>query len=65
MTELPISPLAVSPEDAGRLTGHTRTAIYQAIAEGALKAFKSGRRRLILVSDLSSWIERKARECGR
>lgn len=65
MTEMPFAPLAVSPEDAGRLTGHTRSAIYEAIAEGDLKAFKSGRRRLVLMTELSIWIERKAKEGAR
>lgn len=61
----PITPLAVGPEEAGRMTGHTRSAIYAAIATGELKAFKSGKRRLILMSELSIWIERKAKEGAR
>ncbi|HDP4807086.1 helix-turn-helix domain-containing protein [Pseudomonas aeruginosa] len=60
-----IAPLAVGPEDAGRITGHARSAIYEAIASGELKSFKSGKRRLILMSELSLWIERKAKEGAR
>lgn len=58
-------PLAVGPEDAGRMTGHSRSAIYQAIAEGGLKAFKSGKRRLILVKDLECWINSMAKTNAR
>lgn len=60
-----LTPLAVGPEDAGRLTGHARSAIYEAIASGELKSFKSGKRRLVLMAELSSWIERKAKEGAR
>ena len=60
-----IAPLAVSPEQAGRMTGHTRSAIYEAMSGGALQAFKSGRRRLILVRELETWINRIARENAR
>ncbi|WP_236175990.1 helix-turn-helix domain-containing protein [Pseudomonas pseudonitroreducens] len=54
------SPLAVKPEEAGRMTSQSRTAIYKAIAAGELVSFKSGKRRLILVSDLDQWIHRIA-----
>lgn len=58
-------PLAVGPEEAGRMTGHSRSAIYQAIAAGELNAFKSGKRRLILVRELESWINSVAKENTR
>lgn len=51
-----VSQLAAGPEEAGRMTGHTRSAIYTAIARGELKSFKSGKRRLILISELERWI---------
>ncbi|WOU31352.1 helix-turn-helix domain-containing protein [Pseudomonas aeruginosa] len=47
------------------MTGHTRSGIYIAIAQGELKSFKSGKRRLILVTDLRTWIERLAKENAR
>lgn len=61
----PIQPMAVGPEDAARLTSHSRSAIYSAIAKGELQAFKSGKRRLILVKDLEAWINRVAKEGSR
>lgn len=60
-----ITPMAVGPEDAAEMTGHSRSAIYSAIAKGDLQAFKSGRRRLILVKELEAWINRVAKEGRR
>ncbi|ELF6207506.1 helix-turn-helix domain-containing protein [Pseudomonas putida] len=57
--------LSVSVEEAARLTSHSRSGIYEAIASGELKAFKLGRRRLILVSELKTWIERVAQNGTR
>lgn len=62
---LPIQPLAVGPEEAARLTSHSRSAIYGAIAKGELQAFKSGKRRLILVKELKAWINRVAKVGSR
>ncbi|AUY35039.1 helix-turn-helix domain-containing protein [Pseudomonas sp. PONIH3] len=61
-TAAPIQPMAVGPEDAARLTSHSRSAIYSAIAKGELQAFKSGKRRLILMKELEAWINRVAKE---
>ena len=61
----PTTPLAVGPEEAGRMTGHTRSAIYEAIARGDLDSFKSGKRRLILVKQLEAWLNRLAKENAR
>lgn len=55
-------PIAVGPEEAGRLTAHSRSAIYNAIAVGSLRSFKNGKRRLILVSELHLWLNRLAKE---
>ncbi|MBC3480958.1 helix-turn-helix domain-containing protein [Pseudomonas sp. SWRI77] len=62
---LPIQPLAVGPDEAARLTSHSRSAIYGAIAKGELQAFKSGKRRLILVKELEAWINRVAKVGSR
>ncbi|MFY1052186.1 helix-turn-helix domain-containing protein [Ectopseudomonas khazarica] len=55
-------PLAVGPEEAGRISGQARSAIYKAIAAGDLKSFKSGKRRLILIKELEAWLNRLAKE---
>lgn len=60
-----LAPLAVGPEEAARITGHTRSAIYEAIASGELESFKSGKRRLILVSAAEAWLNRLAKEGAR
>ncbi len=60
-----ISPLAVSVEDAARVVGYSRSGVYELIAAGDLKAFKLGRRRLILMTELRAWIERAAKEGSR
>lgn len=57
--------LAVSPEEAALMSGHSRSGIYKAIAKGDLVSFKSGRRRLILVRELDAWLSRLAKENGR
>lgn len=60
-----VSPLAVGTEEAGSITGHSRSAIYEAIARGDLLSFKSGKRRLILVKELEAWLNRMAKENAR
>jgi len=60
-----IAPLAVSVEDAARVVGYSRSGVYELISSGDLKAFKLGRRRLILMTELKAWIERAAKEGAR
>lgn len=60
-----VTQLAVGPDEAGRITGHTRSAIYEAIASGELASFKSGKRRLILIKELEAWLNRMASENAR
>ncbi|OEO23091.1 DNA-binding protein [Pseudomonas sp. J237] len=60
-----LTPLAVGPEEAGRMTGHARSAIYEAIAKGELESFKSGKRRLILIKSLEAWLNRLAKDGAR
>ncbi|WP_397450848.1 helix-turn-helix domain-containing protein [Pseudomonas sp. NA-150] len=60
-----LSPLSVSVEEAARMTGYSRSGIYEVMANGDLKAFKLGKRRLILVAELKAWIERAAKAGAR
>lgn len=60
-----IVPLSVSVEDAARIVGYSRSGVYELIAAGDLKAFKLGRRRLILMTELKAWIERAAQVGAR
>lgn len=60
-----IAPLSVSVEDAAKIVGYSRSGVYELIASGDLKAFKLGRRRLILMTELKTWIERAAKDGAR
>nr|WP_315438594.1 helix-turn-helix domain-containing protein [uncultured Pseudomonas sp.] len=57
--------LVVGPDEAARMTAHSRSGIYKAIAAGELQSFKAGKRRMILVRELEIWINRVAEENGR
>lgn len=60
-TETPQAPiLVVGPDEAAKMTAHSRSGIYKAIAAGELQSFKTGKRRLILVRELETWINRMA-----
>ena len=53
-----ISPLAVTIAEAVKLSGMSRTAIYEALKRREITARKAGRRTLISFADLEAYLAR-------
>jgi excisionase family DNA binding protein len=52
-----MEPLAVSVEEAERISGIGRTKLYELLTSGAIKSRKVGRRRLVIVWSLRAYLE--------
>ena len=48
--------LAVSPAEAARLLGVSRTRLYEELGSGSIPSFHLGRRRLIRIAALEAWM---------
>ena len=56
--ETNMEPLAYTVAEACTVTRTGKTALYEAIKIGELRAVKRGRRTLVLPADLKKWIEK-------
>lgn len=57
-------PLSYTVEQATKVTGLGRTAIYRLIATNEIQTFKVGKRRMVSVRALQAFIEKKEREAA-
>ena len=59
-----IEPLAHSPDRAAQRLGISTRAVYMHIANGELRSFKDGKRRLIPDAELQRFVQRKLAEAA-
>lgn len=50
-------PFACDMQEAVRLTGYSRSRLYQAISDGRLKSWRVGRKRMTSPNDLRTLVE--------
>ena len=53
------TPLAMSPQDAARAIGISRSSLYRLMKQGRIRTVKLGRRTLVPTSELSALIDKK------
>ncbi len=51
------SPISVTIIEACKLSGISRSYLYQVMARGDVRSIKAGRRRLVLVASLRTWLQ--------
>lgn len=51
-----MTPIAITVPEAVRLTGMSRSALYDALKQHKIKAKKAGRRTLFLLADLEAFM---------
>jgi len=57
MQSISHEPIAVSPDDAARMSGIGRTRIFEELRTGRLPSFRFGRSRLIRTADLRAFVD--------
>jgi hypothetical protein len=50
-------PISVDIPTACRMSGLSRSFLYEVLAGGAVRSIKAGRRRLVLVDSLRAWLQ--------
>jgi excisionase family DNA binding protein len=63
-TEEKILPLAHSPDRAAQRLGISTRKAYDLIANGELRSYKDGKRRLIPDSECQNYVQRKMAQAG-
>lgn len=53
------TPMAMSPQDAARAIGISRSSLYRLMKQGRIRTVKLGRRTLVPTSELSALIDKK------
>ena len=53
------TPMAMSPQDAARAIGISRSSLYRLIQQGRVRTVKLGRRTLVPTSELSALIDKQ------
>lgn len=61
----PIEPISVRVPEAARMTGISRSKIYELIASGEIEAAKVGRATVVLVASLKSFLHTKRKQPRR